>query len=223
MNKSTSQGTRKGAWHHSPETPIPVSPILEWPPRPLEWLKWISGYWLAISSITVIFVFACLIYAFFQPDTETMKQLSLGWVAQIWLRNVVLLTLVAGSMHFWFYSLSGQGKKLKFDHRTLAKNKAIYMFRDQTLDNIFWSIASGVSFWTFYEVMYFWAAANGVIPTIGLVGNPVWFVVWMLFIPAWSSFHFYWIHRLLQWAPLYRIAHAVHHRNINVGPWSRRC
>ena len=28
------------------------------------------------------------------------------------------------------------------------------------------------------------------------------------------------IHRLLHWPPLYRLAHAVHHRNVNVGPWS---
>ncbi|MCY4542023.1 MAG: sterol desaturase family protein [Rhodobacteraceae bacterium] len=220
MNETTSQSRRKSAWHHSPTTPIPVSPILEWPPRPLEWLKWISGYWLAISSITVLFVLAWLVYAFFQPDTEVMKQLSAGWVAQIWLRNVALLTLVAGSLHCWFYIVAGQGEKLKFDHRKLAKGSRIHTFRNQTLDNIFWSIASGVSFWTFYEAMYFWAAANEVIPTIGLLGNPTWFVVWMLLIPVWSSFHFYWIHRLLHWPPLYKIAHSVHHRNICVGPWS---
>ena len=38
--------------------------------------------------------------------------------------------------------------------------------------------------------------------------------------PLWISFHFYWIHRALHWPPLYRLAHALHHRNTNVGPWS---
>ena len=34
------------------------------------------------------------------------------------------------------------------------------------------------------------------------------------------SFHFYWIHRLLHWRPLYRMAHSLHHRNIDTGPWT---
>jgi len=38
--------------------------------------------------------------------------------------------------------------------------------------------------------------------------------------PLWISFHFYWVHRLLHWPPIYRIAHSLHHRNTNVGPWS---
>ena len=50
--------------------------------------------------------------------------------------------------------------------------------------------------------------------------SPLWFVLLFFLIPIWETFHFYWIHRLLHWPPLYRLAHAVHHRNINVGPWS---
>ena len=36
----------------------------------------------------------------------------------------------------------------------------------------------------------------------------------------WSQLHFYLNHRLLHWGPLYRIAHSLHHRNVNTGPWS---
>lgn len=50
--------------------------------------------------------------------------------------------------------------------------------------------------------------------------NPVWFALLLLLTPIWISFHFYWVHRWLHWPPLYRIAHALHHRNTNVGPWS---
>ena len=31
---------------------------------------------------------------------------------------------------------------------------------------------------------------------------------------------FYFAHRLMHWPPLYKIAHNLHHRNINPGPWS---
>ena len=36
-----------------------------------------------------------------------------------------------------------------------------YFAKDQVLDNIFWSCASGVTIWSAYEVVYFWASANG--------------------------------------------------------------
>ena len=31
---------------------------------------------------------------------------------------------------------------------------------------------------------------------------------------------FYCAHRLLHWPPLYEVAHKLHHRNTNPGPWS---
>ena len=36
----------------------------------------------------------------------------------------------------------------------------------------------------------------------------------------WESFYFYAIHRLIHIPFLYRHIHYLHHRNINVGPWS---
>ena len=32
--------------------------------------------------------------------------------------------------------------------------------------------------------------------------------------------HFYWVHRLIHWKPLYKAAHYLHHKNVNIGPWS---
>jgi sterol desaturase/sphingolipid hydroxylase (fatty acid hydroxylase superfamily) len=42
----------------------------------------------------------------------------------------------------------------------------------------------------------------------------------MLLMPLIHEFHFYCIHRLIHWPPLYRSVHRVHHANINPGPWS---
>ena len=39
-------------------------------------------------------------------------------------------------------------------------------------------------------------------------------------VPFIRDAHFYLTHRLLHWAPLYKIAHKVHHRNTNTGAWS---
>ncbi|MEM8652882.1 MAG: sterol desaturase family protein [Pseudomonadota bacterium] len=207
-------------WNHHPDLPIQVSPIMAWPPKPVSWVKWIAGYWLAISSVVMEFIFAWVVFAWFQPDIEAMKTLSWGWVAQIWFRNMILMCAVAGGLHLWFYSFTAQGKKLKFDARELAKNNGTYTFRNQVLDNMFWTLASGVTVWTILEVLYFWAAANGQVPTVIFAENPVWFAAWFVLIPIWSSFHFYWIHRLLHWPPLYKLAHSLHHRNVNIGPWT---
>ena len=49
---------------------------------------------------------------------------------------------------------------------------------------------------------------------------PIIIVIMFLLVPTWRSFHFYLTHRLLHWPPLYKIAHVVHHRNSNPGPWS---
>ena len=207
-------------WNHHPDLPIPVSPILDWPPRPMAWLRWIARYWLAISSVLIELLLAWVVYAWLMPSWEIMKTLSFDWAAQLWLRNLITLGLVAGGLHLWFYTFSAQGKQLKFDHRDLARDNGTYSFRNQVLDNMFWSLASGVTFWSVYEIVYFWAAANGYAPQINLASNPVWFVLWIVLIPIWASFHFYWVHRFLHWPPLYRLAHSLHHRNVNIGPWT---
>ena len=86
---------------------------------------------------------------------------------------------------------------------------------------MFWSLASGVTIWTAYEVLFFWAYANDVLPHyLEIRNHPVSFVLILILIPFWTSVHFHFIHRLLHWRPLFKIAHAVHHRNVNLGPWS---
>ena len=32
--------------------------------------------------------------------------------------------------------------------------------------------------------------------------------------------HFYFIHRLIHWKPIYKWVHYLHHKNVTVGPWS---
>ena len=125
-----------------------------------------------------------------------------------------------GGLHLWLFTFSMQGERLKFDARSLIKNNGAFTFRDQVHDNMFWSLTSGVAAWTFFEVLYLWAAANGFITVLPFQGAEVWFFVWLIALPIMGSIHFYWIHRWLHWPPLYRLAHALHHRNTNVGPWS---
>ena len=217
---ATASGTSNADWNYHPDLPIPTSPLFVWPPRPREALNWLAASWLSLSMIVLELAAAVLVYVMFLPELATMQTVSVDWIVQIWLRNLILLFLVAHSMHLYFCQFRKQGTALKYDRREIGGTSGRFTFNSQLLDNMFWSLASGVTIWTAYEVAYFLAAANDLVPLVSLSESPVWFVVWLLLIPIWSSLHFYWIHRLLHWPPLYRLAHSLHHRNINVGPWS---
>ena len=45
-------------------------------------------------------------------------------------------------------------------------------------------------------------------------------VAGLVLLPIWSAFHFYWVHRLLHVPFIYKHVHSLHHRNVNIGPWS---
>lgn len=207
-------------WHYRPEVPIAVSPLFSWPPAPRQTLLWFRDRWFAIAENSILAVIALVCWTWFQPPLAEMQTLSLSWIGQIWLRNLILIVLVAGGLHFYFYTWRGQGWQLKYDPRELNATGRAFTFNSQLFDNVFWTLASGVTFWTAYEVLMFWAMANGYAPVLLWSDNPVWFLLLFPLTPLWISFHFYWIHRALHWPPLYRLAHALHHRNTNVGPWS---
>ena len=141
-------------------------------------------------------------------------------IAAIWLRNMALMILVAGGLHWFIHGAKRQGKTLKFDPRDLAHEGKNFTFGGQVRDNAFWTLSSGVGVWTAFEVLLFWAMGYGYAPVLFWSDNPVWFIALFFLTPVWISFHFYWIHRALHWPPLYKLAHSLHHRNVNVGPWS---
>lgn len=85
---------------------------------------------------------------------------------------------------------------------------------------MFWSLASGASVWTAYEVLYFWGVANDVIPILEFSSHPIAFFVWLIVLPPLLSTHFYFVHLFLHWPPLYEAAHKLHHRNTQIGPWA---
>ena len=207
-------------WNHVPDVPIAVSPFFSWPPDPGRMLTWVATRWLALAENLLVLGLALITWTFFSPSLETAATLAPGWIAAIWLRNMALMVLVAGGLHWFFYIRKSQGMALKFDKRDLMVKGRQFDFGGQVRDNMFWTLTSGVACWTAYEVLLLWALANGWAPLVSFAGNPIWFILLFLLTPVWISFHFYWIHRALHWGPLYRLAHALHHRNINVGPWS---
>lgn len=206
-------------WNHIPETPIKVSPLWQWPPKPYEAFRWYFDSWFFLTVNGAIVALAVLSYFWFSPALETVLAPSISWMAGIWLRNAVIVTLLAGSLHLWFHRFSKQGKDLKYDPRPFPRAGRVFTLGHQLWDNIFWTIASGVTVWSALECLLRWAMANDYASTITFGANPIWFIAIFFLIPVWESFYFYWIHRLLHTKALYRF-HALHHRNTDIGPWS---
>ncbi|MBX2835330.1 MAG: sterol desaturase family protein [Gammaproteobacteria bacterium] len=205
-------------WNH--KAPVIFSPVFDWPPKPLDALNSLTKKWVTVTRNTLFLIMAACTYNYFLPQLSDMKTLSLDWILPMFLRNAAFLVLVAGGLHLFFFTLRMQGKKLKFDKRKELEKSKKFTFRNQLHDNIFWSIVGGVSVWTCYEALYFWAVANEVVPTLSFSEHPVAFFAWLVILPVYASSHFYWIHRLLHWPPLFQRVHRLHHLNIHIGPWS---
>ncbi len=217
-NGATSEMVRH--WHYRPDVPIESSPFFSWPLRPLSMARWIADRWFSIAenSLLVLLALACWLWA--APSLQEAQTLQFGWMVEVWARNMLLMIGVAGGLHVYFHVWRKQKQDLKFDPREIPPTGRIFTFNSQLWDNVFWTLASGVTLWTAYEVLMFWAMANGYAPLLSWQDSPIFFAVILFLTPVWISFHFYWIHRWLHWPPLYRLAHSLHHRNTNVGPWS---
>ena len=80
---------------------------------------------------------ALLVGLWIQPATPSHAEISFDWALWVFVRNWVLLLIVAGGLHFWFYGIDAQGKLLKYDPRPYAKRRnALYKFGYQTWDNM---------------------------------------------------------------------------------------
>jgi sterol desaturase/sphingolipid hydroxylase (fatty acid hydroxylase superfamily) len=209
----------RGDWR--PQNRLQAPPVFVWPPQPVAFITWFFGYpgylfpWNVGYALTAFATWSLL-----TPDTSRMTHLELGWIASVFAVNLVLVCVITSLWHWPLYVRKSQGVAFKYSGRWLANNSKLFSFRNQLLDNVFWTIASAVPVWTAYEVLTLWAQANRMIPYVEWRAHPLYCIVLMCFIPLFHEVHFYLVHRLLHWQPLYRYIHSLHHKNVNPGPWS---
>jgi sterol desaturase/sphingolipid hydroxylase (fatty acid hydroxylase superfamily) len=206
-------------WHWRPTVPIKQNPLFSWPISLKQIFKWYVSKWLSISISTFCLFIAVVFWFFFQSPLEIYNNLNFKWMILVYVRNLGIVFLLAEGLHLYLYSFKKQKKDLKYDARELSSSK-IFTFNNQVLDNMFWTLLSGVTVWTVYEIIFMWSYANGTVPSINWTANPIWFCILFIIILSWQSLHFYCIHRILHWPFLYKFVHHIHHRNINPGPWS---
>ena len=210
---------KRGDWN--PPDLLETPPVLVWPPQPVTFLKWLFGYggylwpWNAVYLLISLLTFWLV-----TPTFETCRTWGFGWVSEIFLRNEAILIGFYSLWHVRLYVQKAQGTKFKYSNRWLAENNPIFLFGNQVLDNIFYTLVFAVPVWTAFEVGTLWGQANGYFPYISWSEHPVYCAILLLLIPAFRDLHFYLIHRLIHWPPFYKYFHSLHHKNVNPGPWS---
>ena len=213
----------RGEWR--PESPIVSAPINRWPPdfRALE--RWFLGFPGYVAPNNVVWLAAALVtWTWLTPALADMANLEVWWIALLLARNLALVLLLFGGLHLYLYVFKRQGNATRFTVKPFSTDSARFLFRNQVRDNMFHTFVSAVPVFTGYEVLSYWGFANGYPGAFGAETGPLlfwaWFVVLLVLTPVIHSAHFYFIHRLLHVRALYRRVHALHHRNVEVGPWS---
>ena len=206
-------------WNYHPGIPLQNNSLFRSPLYPSFLIAWIYRNWLHLSEKVILVIISFLIWYFVYPSLDQTKNFELTWILQIWVINLVLMIMIAGGLHWYFYIIKGQEKRLKFDKREQGKGK-LWDFSNQVYDNMFWSLTSGIGQLTIFQSVTMWLLANNYSPVNSFSSNLFWFFGFFLLLPIWSAFHFYWIHRFLHIPFFYKRYHSLHHRNVNVGPWS---
>ena len=221
MPEPTPEGAppRRKTWNFTPALPLQLAPYWDWPLRPIESLFCLLRSWNPLAMRFVYLAVAVAVWAWFSPDITRAATLAPDWVFQVWLRNFIILTVVAGGLHLLLWRFRLQEDEYRYDMRPMGKGVRAFWFKNQVFDNMLWSYVA-MHFWTFGECFMWYAYANGWATMITFDSHPVWFVTLIILLPIWAGLYFYAHHRLLHVGFLYRHVHSWHHKNINTGPWS---
>ena len=214
------QGRARAEWNFAPDLPIGNNPLFEFPWRIGNIITYYRDYWLRVSEASLFLLIAVAGWFLLGDWLGDMSSLGARWVLSIYALNFALTVLFAGGFHLYLYTYRKQGSRGKYVERFGHSAGARFTFGSQVRDNMFWSLASGVAVWTGFEVLVLWTHANAFSPALVISDSPLLFALLVFVTGIWIAFHFYWGHRLLHVDFLYRHVHSLHHRNVNIGPWS---
>ncbi len=103
----------RGEWQ--PEALPKPSPIFRTPWKPIDILKYLfapEGFLWPVNALYA--ALAVISWLWFTPSLSRTATFQIGWIAEIWARNAVLLFIIAGGLHLRLYITRGQGTKFKF-------------------------------------------------------------------------------------------------------------
>lgn len=173
------------------------------------------------------FVWACISLAIYftypydlsPTSSAAIAPISMSFLAErlpIWILTTFLYT------GFWHFSLH----TFKLANRPYIPNRP-YNYQ-KLFHNMSW-VLSGIVIWTVFENIfcYLWATNRlsyiNDFNSFNTYSGGVKFVLALMAIPLWRSWHFYFAHRFLHFKPLYQHVHSLHHRNTDTEPFSGLC
>lgn len=216
-------GTRDAFGAYQPKEPITYPPINDWPPRPGVIARWLIGWPGFLLPWHLLYTaIAVATWIWLTPPLATMETFSPGWIFAVLVRNYGLVIVYYSLWHGRLYLAKAQGTATKYNANFPEGDNDSFLWNNQLLDNLTFALVSGVPIMTGYEVLGYWLYSNGFAPMVDItsVGGFVWIAFLLLALPLWTEVHFYAVHRLIHWGPLYRTVHHLHHRNVNPSPWS---
>jgi sterol desaturase/sphingolipid hydroxylase (fatty acid hydroxylase superfamily) len=213
----TGKRNKRGDW--TPSATIKIAPVFVLPPRPLAFLRWLPNYLLPWNALWALSAFAY--WNFVVPPPDVLKTLSWEWILRLYLVNAAGIFLFFGAFELRLYRQRAQGNRFKYNGKFPgdAPNSA-FLFNSQNIDGMIRTFLSAIPVWTAYEAGILWAYANGYVPLMTFAEHPGYLATIMFFQSMWHEGHFFCIHRLIHWPPLYRWVHSVHHNSVNPSPWS---
>jgi sterol desaturase/sphingolipid hydroxylase (fatty acid hydroxylase superfamily) len=188
-------------------------------PRPtiISWLK--NAPFVLINSPNFVWAVISLFIYFCFPYNSVFSPISYNFILN---RFPLWFSVVIGYNAFWHISLYF----LNASSRPFIQNRLYNV--NKVIHNIFWT-TSGIFIWTIFENIfcYLWSTQR-LLYISDLVSFTTFngisrFILALMGIPGWRSFHFYFAHRLLHFSPLYAQVHSLHHRNTDPEPFSGLC
>ena len=212
-------GKRNKRGDYAPNDALQIAPLFVFPPQPLNFLKWLPGYFLPWNVLFM--ALAAVFWFYLTPDIATIKTLAPGWIIYLLARNSLLVLAVYGALELRLYMKRSQAGRFKYNGAWPSeKPSTVFMFQSQNIDNIIRTFVSGVPVWTAYEVFGLYSYANGWGPWTNFEAHPVWLAAFAFVLPIYHELHFYCVHRLIHVPFLYKWVHSVHHNSVNPSPWS---
>lgn len=145
---------RRGDW--APDAPIQNAPVFAIPPRLKDVLHWLPHYffpWNILFALSAVGYWAWVI-----PPAATMQNLSIGWVAWLYLVNPICVLLFYGAFEMHLYVLRRQQNRFKYNGKFPSEHPSkAFWFENQNIDNILRTFLSGVTIWTAVEAVMLWA------------------------------------------------------------------
>ena len=136
-----------------PEEKLKFSPIFSNPLNLKQIFKWLFFYPGQILPWSLFFIIlSSLIWIYLSPALENTKTLKFEWILFAFIKNLILISIIWGFIHFRLYIKQMQNNNYKYNHQFPLKENKNFLFKNQTYENIFWTLISGVPIWTAYEV-----------------------------------------------------------------------